>query len=168
MFSLLIYLIIVCLYFQLSKLSWLGFLWAPVLSVCTTLYWICVSRRDDWCHLLGVLLCSSYIWISRNMVSLALSPARGGCFGVCSIVPSYIAVMFKLVRPTIFRASCFVYSTYEGSMPPFPVVSALLKDTWVYVYAPNSSNVLTYIDVSVNDWLSFNSHCKSSISKSPI
>jgi len=85
------------------------------------------------------------------MVSLALSLARGGCFGVCSIVPSYIVVMFKLVRPTTFRVSCFVYSTYEGSIPLFPVVSALLKDTWVYVYAPNSSNMLTYIDVPVND-----------------
>jgi len=76
MFSLLMYLIIACLCFQLSKLSWLRFFWASVLSVYTTFYYIYVSKRDNWCYLLGVLLCSSHIWMSRNIVLLALSPAR--------------------------------------------------------------------------------------------
>ena len=88
--------------------------------------------------------------MSGDIVPLALFPAGGICFGVCSTAPSYIAVMFKLVRPTAFRTSCSVYFIYKDSVFLFLVVS-VLEDIWVHVCAPNSSNVLTYIDVSVDD-----------------
>ena len=88
--------------------------------------------------------------MSGDIVFLALFPAEGICFGVCPIVPSYIAVMFKLVRPTAFRTSCSVYSIYTDGVFLFLVVS-VLKDIWVHVCAPNSSNILTYINVLVDD-----------------
>jgi len=58
--------------------------------------------------------------------------------------------MFKLVRLTVFRASCSICSACKDDMLLFPAVS-VLGNTQVHVCAPNGSNVSTYINAPVDD-----------------
>ena len=61
-------------------------------------------------------------------------------------------MILRFVRAVVLDTFGALYSAQESGMSPFPAVLAL-RDSWVHVCSPNGSNVLSYVEAPVDEYL---------------
>jgi len=77
---------------------------------------------------------------------------RRVCLEICFIIPYHISMMFEFVWTIAFLILRSMWITHKCYMPLLPAVFAL-RDTQIHICFSDSSNILTYIEASVNKTL---------------
>ena len=89
-------------------------------------------------------------WVSTRFSFLGFE-SRRICFKVGLIILCHLFIMLDFMMIIAFRAMCM---TSKSGMTPLPTIF-VLRNARVYVGSPDSCNLLTYIEISVNKILCF-------------
>jgi len=112
------------------------------------------SRMNNYYYPSGVCPCNWYTWINKYKVLLFCFESGRIYFKICLITPCYFPVMFNFIETIVFLAFGTMCKASKSSTTPLPTILTL-RNTRVHIDSSNSSDIMTYIETSVNNTFSF-------------
>jgi len=109
---------------------------------------------DSYCYSSGICPCNWYTWINKYKILLFCFESGRIHFKICLTAPCYFPMMFNFMKTIVFLAFGTMCKANKSNITPLLTILAL-RNTRVYIGSSNSSDIITYIKIFINETFSF-------------